>query len=553
MDKRRTCKYGRNEDTGKCFKKGEEDKLAKGDNKLDKVVKPNRRTCKYGRNEDTGRCFKKGEESKLLTTTRKDNKLDKVVKPNRRTCKYGRNEDTGRCFKKGEKESEKPKEKTEKKESENKTEKPHFSSANRAIQAAKKIANFMHKYEPKRKALFLKSICPDSGVCISFGAEIPKINSFFSNFTDFKYAVSMRSIGKSSVNGFVQEILYSREGYDSYAVLKSSSMTYDNADNLMYEYEVGQFINKMNRVFPCFLETYGMFKYDPNLWKRATTMSTYDLKTGLTLLPQIDYSIGCKDHRLISILIQNIKKAMTLGQLFDTKMTETTKEKTDFINNELVAILYQIYMPLSSLKNDFTHYDLHRDNVLVYKPLDDSLSYMTYNYHLRSGETVTFKSRYIAKIIDYGRGYYYDTDAHNSLSTYDKICKIANCKPHCGYEKGLSNLGAPGINFISSRVNNESHDLRLINIIWIMLRSQKEVSAELSKMMSKIFYMKKFGTRNFPESGLPDNIHNVADMHSELKDYIMSPAFSQKMDGMKNIGEFHIYEDRRPMTFTEAA
>ena len=277
--------------------------------------------------------------------------------------------------------------------------------------ASAKIASFMKKHENKRKSIFLKTICPDSGVCIAFGKEIVKINSFFSNFTDFKYVVSSRSIGEKSVNGFVKELKYSREGYDSYAVLKSSLTIDPNQpgnypDNLMYEYEIGKFINKMNTIFPCFLETYGMFKYDSELWEKASDsntnnikMSVSDLKSDLTQLHDIDYSVGCENPKLIAILIQHIKNAITMNSFMQSGLNHTTKTKMmNFLNYEIIGIIYQIYMPLFCLKNEFTHYDLHENNVLLYKPFSDSV--MTYHYHFISGETVSFKSRYIAKIID---------------------------------------------------------------------------------------------------------------------------------------------------------
>ena len=33
-------------------------------------------------------------------------------------------------------------------------------------------------------------------------------------------------------------------------------------DNLFYEYLVGQYINTLINRFPCFLQTYGLYKYD---------------------------------------------------------------------------------------------------------------------------------------------------------------------------------------------------------------------------------------------------------------------------------------------------
>ena len=129
--------------------------------------------------------------------------------------------------------------------------------------ASRKIAKFFKNTSEKRTSEFLKSICSDSGACIAFGTNRHKITKFFDGFTDFKYVEPpIKRIGKPSANGFVNEIKYKKSGYTAYAVLKSS--TRPSADNLVYEYIVGQFINKQCNYFPCFLETYGFYFYNDN-------------------------------------------------------------------------------------------------------------------------------------------------------------------------------------------------------------------------------------------------------------------------------------------------
>ena len=45
-------------------------------------------------------------------------------------------------------------------------------------------------------------------------------------------------------------------------------------------------------------------------------------------------------------------------------------------------------MPLATLSDVFTHYDLHLDNILLYEPIKNG--YITYNYHLNSGKIIKF-------------------------------------------------------------------------------------------------------------------------------------------------------------------
>ena len=64
----------------------------------------------------------------------------------------------------------------------------------------------------------------------------------FNGFKDFKYASSVMSIGPKSKNGFARLIKYERDGYEGSAVLKSTYK--EDSDNLLFEYLVGQYINK---------------------------------------------------------------------------------------------------------------------------------------------------------------------------------------------------------------------------------------------------------------------------------------------------------------------
>ena len=419
-----------------------------------------------------------------------------------------------------------------------------------------KIGSFMLKTGDRRRGVFLKTICSDSGACIAFGTQIQKINTFFNNFSNFDLAVSpIKTIGAVSANGFVKEIKYEREGYEAYAVLKSSAEK--TGDNLMYEYEVGKYINKQNKLFPCFLETYDMFSYtDEASWEHAKTtktISTKILETNLSHLTKIDYATGCLKSKHLAILIQHIKNAKSFGTLNIEflKLNSSAKIVSAF-NHEMVCVLYQIYMPLASLAKNFTHYDLHQKNVLLYEPQKNS--YITYIYHFSERFVHTFKSRYIAKIIDYGRSFYIDGDK-NSLKTYNTICGTTECDPQCGADNGLDILGPerqPGSShYTSSQKRNISHDLRLATSIIFPWQE-----TYLQNVIDKVEYSSTYGTKEILSTEFPVKINNVVDMWSALSDIINDSVYKTANDkyfsAMKNIGVFNIYYDKRPMTFTAA-
>jgi hypothetical protein len=424
--------------------------------------------------------------------------------------------------------------------------------------ALKKVGNFVLKNKSKIRANFLKTICSDSGVCIAFGTEIKNINEFFNNFMDFEYAVSpIKRLGVVSQNGFVKEIKFSREGYDAYTILKSA--TNKSSDNLMYEYEVGQFINKKNKLFPCFIETYGLFVYkdeeDWNNAKNEETITADVLKNSLYEFNEIDYSVGCPESRDIAILIQEIKDATTMVTYLKNLFKESNKNKKNIlINYELLDILYQIYMPLATLSNVFTHYDLHLNNILLYEPIKNG--YITYNYHLISGKIIKFNSKYIVKIIDYGRSYYKD-ETHSSKETYEAICKINDCNPDCGKDYGLNQLAPeiiPGFfHYISSQNRNMSADLRLINSLVKHLIYIPVISKKFFDLLNRIIFSNNYGTKEIVDSGLPTTINNVVDLCKALEEIIDTPDFTLYNDSyfksLNCIGKFYIYENGDTMKY----
>jgi len=318
----------------------------------------------------------------------------------------------------------------------------------------------------------LKNACDgvDSRLCLAFGTFSQQIKSYFAGFNTFKYATDVRLIGKESVNGFINEIEYEREAfhtegaagtsetdtYKSYAILKSSKNQMQ--DNLMYEYRVGQYINKFNRIYPCFLETYGLLKYKSNeAWENlasknlkfendeeAKAVRLTSLKEGLAIQP-LDYSVACAESRNLAILIQHFNNFTALNDIVSDP---------DFIKKELMYVLFQLYIPLAQMKYTFTHYDLHLNNLYVYEPAPGK--YIQYHYHLVHGMApVSFKSKYMLKIIDYGSSYFNDTtEDENSQTLIDNICKIpTNCdNDGCG-----QNVGS------NKHINkNQSNDLKAL-------------------------------------------------------------------------------------------
>jgi hypothetical protein len=431
---------------------------------------------------------------------------------------------------------------------------------------AKIIQRFMKKTKYMRKAEFLKAVCSDAGECLAFGNYTNEIKKHFDGFANFEYAIApINRIGTPSANGFINQIQYEHRKYKAYAVLKSA-MT-PSSDNLMYEYIVGQYVNKLNKRFPCFLETYGYYIYNTDFkiynkttWsylkdsKVTATMDT--LKKGLILQKTTDYAKACKQSKYLAILIQHLKGITPI---------KDSLRSPSFIKYELANVLFQIYMPLSILGDSFTHYDLHHENVNLYESKKDS--YIHFHYHLDGSTTISFKSKYIAKIIDYGRSYFKDEETGvDSKKVYNDLCKEPKCKPSCGYSKGFGWMfdsgNDPDAYWISSQKRNKSHDLRLLNEVkngTMANKTYQYLSRGLQIILQLLKYDAHYGTPEMVQGGFPNIVQNINDAALTLKNILLfQPIIQMNEDeyrGKNKIGDLHIYcgkDDTQPIRFVKA-
>ena len=238
---------------------------------------------------------------------------------------------------------------------------------------------------------------------------------------------------------------------------------------------------------------------------------------------------------------------------------KTSIDYEEFIEEELIYVLFQIYYSLYHLKDDFTHYDLHASNVLIYEPIPGS--YIQYNYH-HHGEIISFNSRYIVKIIDYGRCYF-NNGIIDSNDIYELVCSITPECDNCGHDVGFKYLQHPSkvnSSFINSSISNQSHDLRLLYNIGSILHCETrtfrsniaslfyEQKKQFMFLLNNIVYENKYGTRNIPDTGLPHSIQNISDVLIYLTT-MMNEAIYNNYDTMNLIGSLNIFGKSREMEF----
>jgi len=257
-----------------------------------------------------------------------------------------------------------------------------------------------------------------------------------------------------------------------------------------------------------------------------------------------------KNAENISILTQYIKDPMTIEDFLGTE--KYLQYDIKIVN--LVSILFQVYAPLYALRNNFTHYDLHHENVLLYELKQGTFINMQYIY---DNETIELKTNKISKIIDYGKAFFKLNEHINSLEIYELIC-LKDYDGDCGYDSGYhwfkSRKDPYEAYYIDSKKNNQSHDLRLVKEILRLNNENEDTNHPLNALFNNVVYDYRFGTKEKKTEG--KTINNITDLNSALRKYVIDPHYSNCMHqiyrNQQCIGTLKIYMDvQKDMEFVE--
>jgi hypothetical protein len=447
----------------------------------------------------------------------------------------------------------------------------------------------------KRKQNLAKvifSVCKNSVNCIQIGMYREHVKYIFSNFDNFDQAIIYGNDGikylgskSSSSNGFV--ILFNYHyvtpippliTINTQTIMKFAQD--ESSDNLFYEYYVGKyFINKYINNFLCFTETYNCFKIidtitsinqlnnicENNKNKRITLPPDVFLNDPFVKyepkLPILWNDICTEPAISYAIMIQFYSGWISFNQYvkqyethYDEIESKKVVNKLKYIFSsikplspyqrfpiDLVTLLYQIYFVLNILKHNYTHYDLHSENVGLYK-LYDGNKYIIMHYHKIDGIIISFKTENIAKIIDYGRNYFSTTTISSSQVKQDMEAS-ANCMLNSSVNILTKNVGCTRELLICPNVRNISHDLRLAKMYEHYLFQ--------IGLLDSIKYDNRYGTVEELFSsfnGLSNRIvSNVEDMAKALEMFILTPRYikhiNKKYSEWQHIADIHIYED----------
>ena len=432
----------------------------------------------------------------------------------------------------------------------------------------KDTLNILIQDKENNMGRMLNVVCKNPDNCLALGVYGSYIKQYFENFRNLSLvnASNIKRIGNKSANGFIIEIPFTKNSFTAYTALKCSAK--QNSDNLFYEYYVGKFfINNYLNIFPCFVETYDCYKFnnttDWSTLKNLTNGNTNNINlTNMITRKQVPennhdveyaemFGSSCEENKNLCVLIQH----------FDNFRSVKDEDKNNFdnIECEILNILYQVYFPLTILKDVYTHYDLHANNVFLYKPYKGN-KYIQMRYHLLSGRIIEFPSEYIVKIIDYGRNYFDNGITNSKTIIKNYVCNNKICEPNCGKNVGYAVIQGDEYNqhryfhWIFPNKKNISHDLRFAEFFYNFFKNTTSIKKFVydDRVINGAESSVLYGTAEKLD-GDYENIYNIVNLRDFLERFIDTrngQEIIKKYDATwQKKATMDIYEDKRPYTF----
>jgi hypothetical protein len=304
-------------------------------------------------------------------------------------------------------------------------------------------------------------------------------------FNDFPLDIVVKQykqLSTNSKNGDLTKLRVQNKVY----LFKTPKQTSDyfKADNLMYEYLIGLFLNKYVEQFPSIVRTL-------TLLEKGNLIANDELNINANT---------CEKANSFSLITDFFDDSQTLEDLLGED------EKYDIITfADLAKIYYQIYGPLAALDGHFSHNDLHLRNIMV-KTLSEPVTFK----YIHGKNTVTFTTKYLAKMIDYGRGIIH------GISLQDFF--------YPGGKPELVNLKACGLSHLLFLVTDAKR-LGMDNLEDILDFLKHEINLEQKEK------------ENYQNSTVTIDITPINEITSKITPMKFSDSFN------RNIKPFFLYED----------
>ena len=396
-----------------------------------------------------------------------------------------------------------------------------------------------------------------------YAEQVSNIMKNFGNSPPIQI-VNIKRIGIVSCNGAVLQLTLNQNNLLGLGLFKIIGKI--GADNLLYEYMVGLFLNGYTKRFPCFVETYSIWTLTKHLsnfirtTKKTIPPATFKTHAKLLYRPAFENNDPLKYYTTDEI---------TIEESCTTKINTSTGIMTQFITGNTVygtiltqhgniavaaqlhEILYQVYSVLACMEDIFTHYDLHAGNVMLSKLLPSEC--VEFVYHSANDDNIvtTFKTNAVCKIIDYGRCYFNAGQHGSSQDIKHIVCAAAECNrtETCGYGDGyFFKHHPPNKKFnINTGIRNRTADLRfacsLCSINNVPNIHAQTLLKHLAFSDQSVYYQVD---EMEPSKNPQQYIRTVGDLHKYLTIQLRNPS-NQLLNAtqfakFKNIYTIHVYE-----------
>jgi hypothetical protein len=215
------------------------------------------------------------------------------------------------------------------------------------------------------------------------------LKTYFNNITDIK---KLKDIG---IEGFIYNITLNNNINNN--IIIKIPQNEKNKNKLLCEYTIGlNTVNKIRQIIPTFMFTYGSVECPIN--------ENIKIKNN-------DYKLKCN--------IDNNNQLYIFNEYINGKTLKDLFEYNDFNFENFLIIYIQILLSLelSQKEHSFTHYDLHRKNVMV-----KDVNNYTYKIVIENSVYEFKNIKQLPVIIDFGNS----TSIINnkSIGTYSKLDKF---------------------------------------------------------------------------------------------------------------------------------
>jgi len=373
-------------------------------------------------------------------------------------------------------------------------------------------------YNPKDPRNYIKNLHEFWNYCKETGQTpedvmrlMPQRTHLLELFEDFDILKGdvvfsmIECIGRESEseNGFIRSLQYIKVARDSDGVQKQSeyftinsllkSSKNRDSDNLFWEYCAGRVVNIMNSVIPIFSVTNKCYNYKTtssyNTFRDICIGSTTQRRVGvmqqpfkisdyISVVPLRDSSLlkACILPETLAITVQNITHVGDLVSFIDGYYY--IAGDYGFVLNPanmcyLVSLYQMLYLGLSFFGDNFTHYDLHAHNILVWAVPDDN--WIVVHYLINDHEDYSYKIKYLPTIIDLGKSYF---DLSQSTSNFNSATSIVQATQKTRVLKlACMNTLAPSMPeyHIDATKRNVSSDLKTLSYLKVFLPTQAEM------------------------------------------------------------------------------